>query len=251
MLTAYKTDIGLTRMINEDRVLVQEELNGFTLAIVADGMGGHQAGDVASEMAIQLLHEQLHHLERDMTLEQLEQLLQQTFQTVNAQIYERSLQKPEFEGMGTTVVVAVATERQVVIGNIGDSRAYVLQDGQLTQLTEDHSLVSELLRTGQISEADSEIHPQRNVLTRALGTESSAKIDLYHLDWYKEQILLLCSDGLTNHVDDEMIADILLEETSLQQRTDRLINTALEAGGKDNISVVLLANEDKQKDGLG
>lgn len=245
MLTAYKTDVGLTRMINEDRVLVQDELNGFTLAIVADGMGGHQAGDVASEMAIQIIHEQLQHLHSDMTPQECDALIKQAFHTANEQIYEQSLQKTEYQGMGTTVVLAIAAKDHIIIGNIGDSRAYILTDGKLSQVTMDHSLVSELLRTGQITETDSENHPQRNVLTRALGTEPTAEVDLYHLDWQVNDMLLLCSDGLTSLVNDHEVEHILMGDDDLHQRTEQLIATALHAGGNDNVTVVLLANTEQ------
>lgn len=243
MLTAYRTDIGFLRTVNEDRVLVCEQLNGFTLAIVADGMGGHQAGDVASEMAINIIQtELLHRLHVDMVMETCGDVLQRALHIANERIFSLSTEKAELNGMGTTVVLALANQDQVIVANIGDSRAYVYNGQSIVQVTEDHSLVTELVKTGQISIEESYDHPQRNVLTRALGTESLVDIDFYYFDWNVGDVIMLCSDGLTGLVSDEEMKHILSQYQNIEEQTERLIALALEAGGKDNISVALLSN---------
>lgn len=252
MLMAYKTHIGRTRTINEDRVLVHES-SDFTLAIVADGMGGHQAGDVASEMAIEILKtELLHKLQSPESVEAHEAVIKDAFGVANERIFNLSVDQPQFQGMGTTVVLAVAMREQVFIANVGDSRAYIYDGTALEQVTEDHSLVTELVKTGQITVEESHEHPQRNVLTRALGTEPDVNVDMYELNWNAGDMLMLCSDGLTGLVDDEQLQYIFKDESDIEQRIDRLVNEALEAGGKDNITVALLSNiEHQDLNGVG
>lgn len=250
MLTAHKTDIGRIRTLNEDRVLIQNELNGFTLAIVADGMGGHQAGDIASQMAIETIQEQLQKLlYADMSVEQCETALKDAIYKANEEVFHRASTKLEYQGMGTTVVLAAATEEMVMLANIGDSRAYIITDQSITQITEDHSLVTELVKRGQISAEEAHVHPRRNVLTRALGTEQDVMVDLYQIQWNDGDTILLCSDGLSGLLDDEQIMAILGEEQDIQMKTDRLIASALEAGGEDNITVAMLLKRIKAEKG--
>lgn len=243
MLTAHKTHIGRTRTINEDRVLVCHDSNGFTLAVVADGMGGHQAGDVASEMAIEIVKQVLlGELQLHMSSEAYEAVIRHALSVANERIFSLSADQPQYQGMGTTVVLAVATQERVFIANVGDSRAYLFDGTTLKQITEDHSLVTELIKTGQITVEESHDHPQRNVLTRALGTEPNINVDLYELEWDSGDILMLCSDGLTGLVSDELLQYIFQEESEIDKQIDRFVHEALEAGGKDNITVALLSN---------
>lgn len=247
MLMAYKTHIGLTRTINEDRVLVHHDTNGFTLAIVADGMGGHQAGDVASEMAIDIVKtELLRELQTPVSADAYEAKIKDALSVANERIFSLSTDQPQLQGMGTTVVLAVATREHVFIANVGDSRAYLYDGKALEQITEDHSLVTELVKTGQITVEESHEHPQRNVLTRALGTEPDVNVDMYELAWDDGDMLMLCSDGLTGLVNDEQLQYIFKEENEIQKQIDWLVNKALEAGGKDNITVALLSNIEHQ-----
>jgi PPM family protein phosphatase len=242
MKTACRTDVGRVRAVNEDRVLVQTEWNGFTLAIVADGMGGHQAGDTASSMAIELIQSGLEHIHEGMTPEQLEHALQSAIGFANERIYEIASLQEKYHGMGTTVVVTLATREMVSIAYIGDSRAYMYHEGSLRQLTSDHSLVNELVRTGQITAEEAGSHPRRNVLTRALGTDSGAEADIIHIEWSEGDRLLMCSDGLSNLVNAGSLKNALEADQEPQQIADSLVSQALEAGGDDNITVVIVCN---------
>jgi serine/threonine protein phosphatase PrpC len=244
MKTVNRSDIGHTRTVNEDRAYVQSDINGFTLAIVADGMGGHQAGDTASQMAIDRIRELLQaNLHLGLSADACELVIRQAVEQANRDIFNTASTKLEYQGMGTTVVLAVSTEETLIIANIGDSRAYKVTDGSIVQLTEDHSLVNELVKSGQISPEEAGSHPRRNVLTRALGTENTVNTDIYHVDWSDQDMVLLCSDGLSGMVEREQMIEILHKELDLDGKADLLVASALEAGGEDNITVVLLANE--------
>lgn len=243
MNVANKTDIGRIRLVNEDRSIVQVDLNGFVLAIVADGMGGHQAGDIASQMAIEIIQEQLQDLDKDMSVGSCEEALQAAICKANQTIYEFAQSKEQYHGMGTTVVAILANEQFLAIGHIGDSRAYLATAEQMVQLTEDHSLVTELLRSGQITAEEAIHHPRRNVLTRALGTDITVEVEAGHYEWKPNDIVLMCSDGLSGQLDNQALLNILHKEQDLQWKVDQLVAEALLAGGDDNISVILLANE--------
>lgn len=248
MNTAFRTDVGRIREINEDRAAVKQEASGVTLALLADGMGGHQAGDVASQTAIEVILDQLTDLTPEMTANQWEEALQRAVEKANFAIYRQASQQAELSGMGTTVVAAVTSPERLAIVHIGDSRAYLFHKGELQQLTDDHSLVNELLRSGQISADEARTHPRRNVLTRALGTQIAVEAEILHADWHEGDILLLCTDGLTNMVDDKTIVHILKNKASLAGKADRLVERALRAGGEDNITVVLVENNGPGKE---
>jgi serine/threonine protein phosphatase PrpC len=243
MKTANKSDVGHIRAINEDRALVESDLNGFSLAIVADGMGGHQAGDIASSMAIDLILSQLQSIHQGMTPEERASALQAAVLHANTQVFARATIDEQFHGMGTTVVVAVASRELLTIAHIGDSRAYIINNELIYQLTEDHSLVNELLKTGQITSEQATNHPRRNVLMRALGTDQHVEVDVQHVEWKDGDILLLCSDGLSGLVDQRQMHDILRQNVDLEKKANELVQSALNAGGDDNITVVLLSNE--------
>ncbi|MDB5053758.1 MAG: prpC [Bacilli bacterium] len=243
MNIANKTDIGRIRVVNEDRSIVQQDLNGFALAIVADGMGGHQAGDIASQMAIEVIQEQLQAVHIAMTLDECKAIVRESIEKANQTIFEFASSGEQYHGMGTTVVVLLATDEVLVIGHIGDSRAYLATSEQMVQLTEDHSLVFELLRSGQITEEEASQHPRRNVLTRALGTDSKVEAEVGHFTWQPGDLVLMCSDGLSGQLDNMAILNILQTGSDLQWKVDLLVKEALQAGGDDNITVVLLANE--------
>lgn len=242
MKTASRTDIGNIRVVNEDRVLVVPDLQGFTLAIVADGMGGHQAGDTASQLAVELIHEQLLGIAPGQSWELREEELAKAIAAANTRIYEMARSQEQFNGMGTTVVVVLANEDGLLVAHIGDSRAYLYQDGGLVQLTEDHSLVYELVRSGQLTKEEAEKHPRRNVLIRALGTDMSVDADIRFYPWKPGDIALLCSDGLSGMIAEPMIGQLLEEGRDLVKTADSLVELALAEGGDDNITVVLLEN---------
>ena len=246
MKIANKSDVGRLRTVNEDRAIVQADVNGLTLAIVADGMGGHQAGDIASQISIEVIQEKLQSIHPGMSIEEFKISIKEAIYEANQKVYEAAAQNKAYMGMGTTVVVAIVSEEVIVIGHIGDSRAYKLSEDTIEQLTEDHSLVAELVKSGQISPEEANDHPRRNVLTRALGTEQFVNVDTRHVYWKENEILLLCSDGLSSMVSREQMLEILRSDNELEWKVNRLVDCALEAGGDDNITVVLLENVQSQ-----
>ncbi|TDF98307.1 Stp1/IreP family PP2C-type Ser/Thr phosphatase [Paenibacillus piri] len=241
--TANQTDIGRVRLVNEDRAVVQEDLNGFVLAIVADGMGGHQAGDIASQMAVEIIHTELQSIPGDASVEERKNRLRAAIELANANIFAFAAERENYHGMGTTVVAVIADEHTVVVGHIGDSRAYQVNQAGIEQLTEDHSLVNELVKSGQITREEAGHHPRRNVLTRALGTEAGIEVDVRDVQWRYGDVLLLCSDGLSGLVSRERLLAVVNGDGLLEGKAQRLVAEAMEAGGDDNITVVLVSND--------
>ncbi len=239
MQTAAATDRGLVRAVNEDAVVADPALG---LLVVADGMGGHRAGDVASRIAVSTIYR---HLRAAPLSADPGESLVSALAEANRAIYQESLAREALRGMGTTVAAAVARGRAVWTAHAGDSRVYLYVDGGLTQLTEDHSVVAEMVRRGEISADDARRHPLRNVVTRCLGTEPHVAADLRAVAWGRGDILLVCSDGLTGMLEDRQIADILRAGCGeLDAICGELIEAANAAGGRDNISVVLARNEE-------
>ncbi|KAF1342117.1 protein-serine/threonine phosphatase PrpC [Bacillus subtilis] len=241
MLTALKTDTGKIRQHNEDDAGIFKGKDEFILAVVADGMGGHLAGDVASKMAVKAMGEKWNEAETIPTApSECEKWLIEQILSVNSKIYDHAQAHEECQGMGTTIVCALFTGKTVSVAHIGDSRCYLLQDDDFVQVTEDHSLVNELVRTGEISREDAEHHPRKNVLTKALGTDQSVSIDTRSFDIEPGDKLLLCSDGLTNKVEGTELKDILQSDSAPQEKVNLLVEKANQNGGEDNITAVLL-----------
>lgn len=235
----YITDVGRRRKTNQDSVGVFINQSNAPLAIVADGMGGHQAGDVASKMLIDLLGEQWK-LAGIKSREEAQEWLPPMIQKANKTIHEAGTQNPERTGMGTTLVLVMIFNDEVLYANVGDSRLYVMNATEIKQLTEDHSLVNELVKTGEISEEMAANHPRKNVLTRSVGTPNDVVADLGELTLTSGDTLLLCSDGLTNMVLNEDILKIIQMKTSMEEILNELVNSANEAGGADNITALLV-----------
>ncbi|QOR68516.1 Stp1/IreP family PP2C-type Ser/Thr phosphatase [Cytobacillus suaedae] len=240
MKSFFLTDRGKVRQHNEDSCGVFTNKDGDLLAIVADGMGGHRAGDVASQMTISTLKELWEESSAIDSPEIAEQWLQQHILHVNTILYNHSQMNSECQGMGTTFVGAICTPKFSTIGHIGDSRCYILNETGFKQITDDHSLVGELVRLGQISKEDAEYHPRKNVVLRALGTEVSVEMDKKTIILEDDDYLLLCSDGLSNKVPDEVMKEILLQSESLDKKAETLISLANENGGEDNITLVIV-----------
>lgn len=239
--TIHVSDVGRVRSVNEDTAYSQQLGHGLTLGIVADGMGGHQAGDVASKLAVETIVNDLSGITNDVSLQECEIALKQAIIHANEVVYNRAQQHAEYHNMGTTVVAALLKDQAGIIGHIGDSRAYLYRQHELVQLTEDHSLVNVLLKNKQISEAEASVHPRRNVLTRALGTDEQVQVDMDRVTLEPADTLVICSDGLSNFVTSRQMIDTLGNTLlSLKDRADRLLQLALDAGGEDNITVVLL-----------
>jgi len=220
------TDIGRVRERNEDSVLVDPPLY-----VVADGMGGHRGGQVASQVALE-------------TMEELGTegggSLAEHVHRANRAVWDRSVEDEQLSGMGTTLTAARVEGTNALIAHVGDSRAYLLRDGVLRQLTSDHTLVARMVKSGEISEAEADVHPHKNVLTRALGTDEQVEVDEDSIALVDGDRLLLCSDGLTGMVTEDQIQAILENSDQPQQAADRLVKAANRAGGIDNISVVVL-----------
>lgn len=239
--TALKTDRGKIRQHNEDDAGIFTEKNGLVLAVVCDGMGGHLAGDVASRMAVSALRDIWEETEEvPASPAESEAWLKEQISAVNQKLFDHSRAHEECQGMGTTVVCALYTGKTLTVAHIGDSRCYLLQGGNFVQLTEDHSLVNELVRTGGISKEDAEHHPRKNVLTKALGTDPEVKVEAHTFEIEPGDQVLLCSDGLTNKVDDETLKDMLTALSSAEEKADQLVQLANDNGGEDNITVALM-----------
>jgi len=227
------TDVGRVRQINEDRFLADE-----TLFAVADGVGGHQAGEVASQTSVETLQRVF--AEGEHTIGGLVAAAEEA----NQAVWQLAQASREKRGMGTTLTALALVqddgEEQLGLINVGDSRAYVLQQGELVQLTEDHSLVEELVRDGKLSPAEAQVHPQRSIITRALGMEPHLQVDSWPLTPYRGDRFLLCSDGLTNELSDERIASTLRQLSDPQEAAHDLVRQARAAGGGDNITVVVV-----------
>ncbi|MEH7435959.1 Stp1/IreP family PP2C-type Ser/Thr phosphatase [Neobacillus drentensis] len=244
MKAVFMTDRGKVRLHNEDAGGVFVNQDGDRLAIVADGMGGHRAGDVASEMTITQLKSEWEASKGISTAEEAEQWLKEKITIVNQILFDHATNHPECDGMGTTIVAAIATDRFATLANIGDSRGYIYNESGFKQVTEDHSLVNELVRSGQISKEDAEHHPRKNVLLRALGTEKMVELDTKTIMFEEGDIILLCSDGLSNKVSEKEMMTILLNEDHLEQKADSLISLANNYGGEDNITLAIVEFSD-------
>lgn len=240
MRSFFLTNRGKVRQINEDSCGVFYNKYGQLLAVVADGMGGHLAGDVASNMTTSQLQTYWEASEEIQTSEAAEQWLKEHITKVNSNLYNHSLENAECKGMGTTVVAAICTDLFSTTAHIGDSRCYILNANGFQQITEDHSLVNELVRSGHISKEDAEHHPRKNVVLRALGTETNVEIDIKTIILEDGDYLLICSDGLSNKVSELELKEVLENDESLKEKGEKLIQLANDYGGEDNITLVLV-----------
>ena len=226
-----RTDIGRVRKSNQDALII-----GFGLAGVADGMGGHNGGEIASGETRDGLLREMKDRKPD------KKLMEEIVQKINLEIWERQEKDAYLTGMGTTLTLLWPSENEMLIAQVGDSRAYLLRGGELRQVTADHSLVGDMVRKGVLTEEQAACHPMRNYITRAVGTDDTIEADIYTEERQMGDRWLVCSDGLYG----QMTRDVLLELVSLQnpdEAADRLLQTALDNGGKDNISLIILTDE--------
>ncbi|MBQ8082118.1 MAG: Stp1/IreP family PP2C-type Ser/Thr phosphatase [Clostridia bacterium] len=222
-----RTHIGNVRSSNQDTLIIGSSVYG-----VADGMGGHRGGDVASHMAATELLSLLGDKEPS------EEGLREAVKLVNTAIYNRQLNEPELSGMGTTLTVLWESENALLLAHVGDSRAYLLHEGALRQISEDHSLVGEMLRNGVLSKEAAAHHPYKNMITRAVGTDPLVEVDCLTLPKEQGDVWLLCSDGLSNYIPDSELQETLTLHT-LEEAADLLLRAALDRGGQDNITLVI------------
>lgn len=237
-----KSHVGCVRQLNEDYYACTIDMHGRVLAIVADGMGGHQAGDIASRMAVERILQELRDLKADLDREDARELLMNAVLVTNEAIFQYASEHVECNGMGTTVIVTLIDEQGGVFAHVGDSRFYHVARTGVVQLTEDHTLVQELIKNGQITAEQASTHPQRNVIMRAVGTEKDVRVDLGEFQWDQGDVLLLCSDGLSNKVSKAQIETIIDSKLPLQEQVDAMVKHALDAGGEDNVTLVAVRN---------
>ena len=230
MNVASRTHIGLVRASNQDALLLEPGKND--LYGVADGMGGHKGGDIASLMAVSLVRRFLHGLKpsRDN--------LRKGIEEANLMIYEEQFYRSDLSGMGTTLTVIWEDKKRVLLGHVGDSRAYRLRGGLIRQVSQDHSMVAELVRDGLLTPEEARRHPYRNIITRALGTSETVEVDVTELDKRVGDIYLICSDGLSEYVQEDQMQKILSEH-DIEEAAGLFLNLALAGGGRDNVSLVI------------
>ncbi len=248
MKTFYLTDSGKVRDHNEDSVTILKNANNEYLLIVADGMGGHRAGEVASSMVVTHLGKKF--LETNTIGSKLDAInwMKDNISQINQEILDHTKEHPDSMGMGTTTVMALLTDSYLIFGNIGDSSGFVLKNGKLTKVTHDHTLVNLLVAAGDLTEEEAKYHPKRNVLMKALGSSDKAELDVFDVDTNVDGILL-CSDGLTSMLTKEQIEKVLNDdELEIEEQVIKLIRKSNARGGTDNISVAYLnleSGEDK------
>lgn len=246
-----KSHVGKVRSNNEDFIGHFPLCDGVHIFVVSDGMGGHNKGEVASRIAtttvISAMENQKSQIENFIEtgkLQSVMDLLINSIKMANHAVYEEG-EKEEFFGMGTTMVAAVITGDRLMVANVGDSRCYLMRDDKVKQLTKDNSFVQELVESGIITPEQAATHAQKNVITRAIGTDCDIKVDTYEFELEDEDLIMLCSDGLTNMIKDEELLKILFSTVNLEEKANGLIDKALENGGLDNISLICIKYENE------
>lgn len=234
------TDTGRVRSINQDYIFASERPVGKlpNLFVVADGMGGHNAGDRASSYAVEVLVQSIRRSRERNPLKNIRQAIEKA----NSRVLNEANSAEAYRGMGTTIVAATIVRNTLYVANVGDSRLYIIGE-HIRQITRDHSLVEEMVRSGNLTREEARCHPDKNIITRAVGVRPTVAIDFFDVKLRKEDIILICSDGLSNMVKDEQIEQIVKKEKNLRAVGERLVETANQNGGYDNISVLLAATE--------
>lgn len=237
MIISYDTDIGMVRRENQDSVYAKQIDDNSALLIVADGMGGHSGGKKASTSAINSIAQNiLSGYKKSASQEEIEELLRSSVSFANQSIYDAAFVNSELKGMGTTAVVALVIDNTLYTANVGDSRLYVYTKGELNQITTDHSYVESLVSKGIISKAEAKTHPKKNIITRAVGSDEIVDIDIFKNELLKNDVVLLCTDGLYGLVNEEEIIEVL--NGDIENAATMLVDMANKNGGKDNISVI-------------
>lgn len=240
---SYLTDPGKMRDHNEDSVIALKNSTGEVLMAVADGMGGHRGGEIASSIAISHIGKRFSEISSIGNKEDAINWIKDVVSEANVLIYKYTSENPESTGMGTTLVLSVLTPDFLLFGNIGDSSGYVFKNDRIHKMTTDHTLVNLLVKSGELTEEEAKNHPRKNVLMKALGATTTVEMDVIEVETDIDGIML-CSDGLTNMLDDEQIAKVLSEASSIEEKLKKLIVKCNNRGGTDNISVALLNKKD-------
>ena len=238
MISYEKTDVGVKRRVNQDTIFSSDERIGKlpNLYIVADGMGGELAGDYASAKCVEIIVDEI----KNSTELETVRIFERAIKIANNQIHTESKKDPTKAGMGTTLVLATVFDGHLYVANVGDSRLYVTTAGRLKQITKDHSVVAELVRNGELDAAGAKFDKRKNMITRAIGAESTIVADYFDVAINGGEHILLCSDGLTNMVDDNEIYEVLTSDNTIANRANRLVELANAHGGKDNVSVIIV-----------
>lgn len=240
----YLTDPGKVRDHNEDSVIIVKDMNNEVLLAVADGMGGHRNGEVASSIAISHIGKRFADISSVGTKEDAINFIKEIVSEANVLIYKHTSSHPESVGMGTTIVLAILTNNFLLFGNIGDSSGYVIKNDKIHKVTTDHTLVNLLVKSGELTKEEAKEHPRKNVLMKALGATNTVEMDVISIDEEVDGILL-CSDGLTNMLTDEQITKVLNENISIDEKLKKLVIKCNNRGGTDNISIAYLVKEEK------
>ncbi len=238
-MVAILTDVGKSRSLNEDFASYIEK-DDYGIYVVADGMGGHNAGEVASRMASVGIVEYVYNHFNDIDKNKL---LRRAVKKVNIDIFNNSRESERLNGMGTTITACMTFEDKIQIANVGDSSCFGIKNNYIVKLTKDHSLVQELLDAGSISEQQASKHPKKNIITRAVGTSSHVDVDIFQMDKDEFDIYMLCTDGLTNELSKKEILEIVHKSSDLDEACNKLVELAKYRGGKDNITVLLFGGE--------
>lgn len=238
-MVGFLTDVGNFRSLNEDYLdyLITDDYSAF---VIADGMGGHNAGEVASKMAVDNI---LKFIKENIDKYPISEIIIEAFKKSNSIVYEYSSKNATMHGMGTTVAACLIANNLLHIANVGDSSCFLIDDSGIRKITKDHSLVQQLLDEGSITEEQAMHHPNKNIITRAVGTSKDLEVDLYDLSNNNYKYIVLCTDGLSNEVEKEEILDIVTSIEDVNESCKALINLAKERGGKDNISVLIVGGE--------
>lgn len=250
MKVVAKTHVGMVREKNEDSYYVDNEKQ--EVFIVADGMGGHLSGEVASKMAVEfaanLIKEKIESVS-EITSELMLEWITEVVDKTNDAVYRKSFDDEKFTGMGTTLVMVINREKNLYFGHVGDSRAYIIKGEEITQVTKDHTLVQALVDSDSITMEQARVHPKRNIITRALGTNLTTKVDVFKIDKIEtDTILLMCTDGLTGNITDEEICRILNSD-GIERGSELLIDLANKRGGQDNVTLLIIQFTDEASGG--
>lgn len=246
MIYSCISHIGKVRKNNEDYCkgeIIDTEHGSIGIFALADGMGGHNKGEVASKLAVDNI---IFFLKEDLLqssnvkIDYIDDIIKQAYNNVNSIVYKKSMESLEFEGMGTTLTTAILYKDILYIANVGDSRCYLLQDSKLKQITIDHSIVEELIRANVITQEEAKKHPGRNQITRAIGTDEMVIVDIFKCKFSKNSKILLASDGLTGFVDNNTIKEVITKNEEINTLSEELVNIANDISGRDNISVILI-----------
>ena len=240
------TDVGKERSKNEDIILIPKNSDDVQLFVLADGMGGATAGEVASELAVNTCREYFtNNIERAQNDPyEIREIMRESILAANEKVLEMSINDEKYYGMGTTLIALYVCKNKIYIGHIGDSRVYRIRKNIIRQLTKDHSFVQELVNSGTITKQEAKNHPRKNVLTKVIGYEENIQPDIITKGFLKDDVILMCSDGLTNMVEEKDIYEIIVKNASdVCNMTKTLVNEANQAGGLDNISVIIISND--------